>query len=110
MRVYETIFILADRVDDSQVQEKIDKYKDIIEKNGGDIITVDNWGKRTLAYEIEKNRRGTYVLIKFQGDGAIIKELEKRYRLDEDVIRFMTVKVEQKKNKKQKKASGGAEK
>ncbi len=110
MRVYETIFILADRVDDTQVQEKIDKYKGIIESNGGDIITIDNWGKRTLAYEIQKNRRGTYVLVKFQGDGTIIKELEKTYRLDEDVIRFMTVKVEQSKSKKQKKTSGGSEK
>ena len=108
MRVYETIFILADGVDDSQVSEKIERYKGLIEKNGGDIITVDNWGKRTLAYEIQKNRRGTYILIKFQGDGNIIKELERNYRLDEDVIRFLTVKVEQKKNKKQKKVSGGS--
>ncbi len=107
MRVYETIFILGEKLEDPQISEEIEKYRKLIEESGGDIISVDNWGKRTLAYEIQKNRRGTYVLIKFQGEGDIIKKLERRFRLDEHVIRFFTAKVEQKKEGKKRTRRSG---
>ena len=100
MSQYEVTFILADKVDEAGVKSNIETFKGVVEKEGATVTKVDNWGKKTLAYEINDNRKGTYVLFEIEGDGSFVKELERKFRLSEDVIRYLTVK--KKENKKSK--------
>jgi small subunit ribosomal protein S6 len=91
IREYETTFIVDSLLPEEQINTTIDKIKDFIEKNGGKISQIDRWGKRRLAYEIAKKQYGYYVYIRFQYEGALIKELEREYKLDESIIRYLTV-------------------
>jgi small subunit ribosomal protein S6 len=91
IREYETTFIVDSLLPEEQINATIDKIKDFIEKNGGKIRQIDRWGKRRLAYEIAKKQYGYYVYIRFQYEGALIKELEREYKLDESIIRYLTV-------------------
>ncbi len=91
IREYETTFIVDSLLPEEQINVTIDKIKDFIEKNGGKISQIDRWGKRRLAYEIAKKQYGYYVYIRFQYEGALIKELEREYKLDESIIRYLTV-------------------
>ena len=102
MSSYEVVFILADKVDESGVKSNIENFKGVIEKAGSSVVKVDNWGKKTLAYEIDKNRKGTYILFEVEGDGQFVKELERKFRISEDVIRYLTVKKKDKKKAKAK--------
>lgn len=91
MRNYETVFIMDPSLADDRVTEEITKARSILESASSEIISVQKWGKRKLAYEIKKRREGIYAVIKFRGDGASVAELERNFRLSEPVIRFMTV-------------------
>jgi small subunit ribosomal protein S6 len=91
IREYETTFIVDSLLPEEQINVTIDKIKDFIEKNGGKISQIDRWGKRRLAYEIAKKQYGYYVYIRFQYEGTLIKELEREYKLDESIIRYLTV-------------------
>jgi small subunit ribosomal protein S6 len=72
------------------------KYTDIITSRGGTLSEIDNWGKRGLAYEIEDHREGFYHFYRFKGDTAILDELNRQLRIDENVIRHMIVRDEHK--------------
>jgi small subunit ribosomal protein S6 len=91
IREYETTFIVDSLLPEEQINATIDKIKDFIEKNGGKIGQIDRWGKRRLAYEIAKKQYGYYVYIRFQYEGDLIKELEREYKLDDSIIRYLTV-------------------
>jgi small subunit ribosomal protein S6 len=91
IREYETTFIVDSLLPEEQINATIDKIKDFIEKNGGKINQIDRWGKRRLAYEIAKKQYGYYVYIRFQYEGSLLKELEREYKLDDSIIRYLTV-------------------
>ena len=91
MREYESIFVLNPDVSDSQVEAEVEKIREFVVSKKGEVTEVQKWGRRKLAYEIGKNREGNYTLIRFQSDSAVPQELERRYRLNENMIRFMTV-------------------
>lgn len=91
MRNYETVFIMDPALSDEKAAEEISRAKSIIESAKGEVLDVQKWGKRKLAYEIKKRREGIYALIRFRGDGVIVSDLERGFRLSEPVIRFMTV-------------------
>ena len=91
IREYETTFIVDSLLPEEQINTTIDKIKDFIEKNSGKISQIDRWGKRRLAYEIAKKQYGYYVYIRFQYDGDLIKELEREYKLDDSILRYLTV-------------------
>ena len=91
MREYESIFVLNPDVSDAQVDAEVDKIREFVASKKGEITEVQKWGRRKLAYEIGKNREGNYTLIRFQSDSAVPQELERRYRLNENMIRFLTV-------------------
>lgn len=95
MNVYETVFILRQDLSESQVKEATEKYSSILENNGGKILKTEQWGLRTLAYRIRKNRRGHYILIESEAPGEAVIELERLMRLDEDILRSMTLKLEE---------------
>ena len=94
MRTYESIFIVhPDVVGDDQTAI-IEKYKTILTDQGAEVLKLDNWGVRTLAYPVKKQTRGCYVLVIFDAEASVIAEYERRMRIDEKVIKFQTVLME----------------
>ena len=91
---YETVFILTPVLSDTQMKEAVEKFKDLILENGGEIVHMENWGLKKLAYPIQKKTTGFYNLIEFKADPSFVKKLELNYRRDERVIRFLTFKLE----------------
>jgi small subunit ribosomal protein S6 len=94
MRTYETIFIIHPEVAGDAYTEIVDKYKGILDELGAKMIAVEEWGTRKMAYIVQKQERGTYVLFAYEGKPEGIKELERRFRIDDKVIKFMTVQLE----------------
>lgn len=93
MRYYETIYIINPDLSDDETKEVITKFNDLLEKNKGVIIKVDEWGRRTLAYAIKKFNKGYYVLLQYCGEGNIIAGIERGLRLDEKILQYQTVKL-----------------
>lgn len=94
MAYYESICILRSSVPDDEASQIIEKMKGSLEKQGAAILKVDNWGKRKLAYEVGHDRRGFFVLFQFEAKGKAVAELERLYRLEDSVLKFMTVAVD----------------
>jgi small subunit ribosomal protein S6 len=94
MRTYESIFILHPEVIGDDQTALIDKYKTILSDQGADVLKVENWGTRTLAYQVKKQSKGCYVLVIFDAEPTVIAEFERRMRIDEKVIKFQTIILE----------------
>ena len=94
MSNYESVLIARQDLGASQVNELVSSFSDVIKSEGGEVVKVDNWGLKNLAYRIKKNRKGHYVVMNIVAPATAIFEFERRLRLNEDVIRYMTVKVE----------------
>ena len=94
MRTYESIFIVHPEVVGDDQTAIIDKYKTILTDQGAEVLKVDNWGVRTLAYPVKKLTKGCYVLVIFDAEPTVIAEFERRMRIDEMVIKFQTVFLE----------------
>ena len=94
MNQYETVFILTPVLSDVQMKEAVQKFKDLILENGGEIVNDENWGLRKLAYPIQKKSTGFYNLVEFKAEPSFVEKLELNYRRDERVIRFLTFKME----------------
>jgi small subunit ribosomal protein S6 len=97
MNIYENVLILNSNLSDEDIDSSITKIKDFIINQGGEIIKVDLWGRRKLAYEINKNKKGYYVLIYFKITPSMIKKLEDSYKVSDFIIKYMVLKL----NKKQ---------
>jgi small subunit ribosomal protein S6 len=93
-REYETIFILDPTLEDTKVNEEVERAGGVIRDQGGTIGDIEKWGRRRLAYEIGKRRDGVYTLIRYHAPGNTVKELERRLRLNESVLRVLTVVVD----------------
>lgn len=91
MPYYETVFIARQDLTTSQVDELTESYSKIITDNGGKVHKTENWGLRTLAYKINKNRKGYYVLIETDTPAEALHEMERNMRLNEDVLRYMSI-------------------
>lgn len=91
---YETVVILRPDLDDADTRENIVKLEDIISTNNGTMLLKDEWGKRKLAYPIAKHLKGHYILFNFLGYAEAIDEIERRIRINDKIIRFMTIKIE----------------
>ncbi len=98
MRHYETLFVLKPTLTDEEKAQRFAFIKETIEKNGGQIVATEDIGVRKLAYPIQKFERGHYYIIYFTAPSTTVKELERIYRITEDVIRFLTIKYETKKD------------
>lgn len=88
---YETTFILEPGLDENKVNEEVEKVSSWIKDLNGEILEVQRWGKRRLAYEINRKRDGIYTMVLYQGGGPLVKEVERRLRLNESVMRSLTV-------------------
>jgi small subunit ribosomal protein S6 len=81
---------------DEDVAALVAKVRGVIEKHGGEILKVENWGKKKLAYEVRKEKKGTYVFYRFRGPGSLVAELERQYRVEDAIIKFLSVKCDPK--------------
>jgi small subunit ribosomal protein S6 len=88
---YETTFILEPGLDENKVNEEVEKVSSWIKDLNGEILEVQRWGKRRLAYEINRKRDGIYTMVLYQGEGPLVREIERRLRLNEAVMRSLTV-------------------
>lgn len=91
MNKYESMYVITPDIDDEAVKAVIEKFAGIITANGGEIDSVDEWGKRHLAYPINYKTEGYYVLVLFTGSPELPKELERNFNNDENVIRYLVI-------------------
>ena len=95
MPLYEHIFMARQDVTPQQVETMVDQYKGVIEQNGGAIEKTEMWGVKSLAYRIKKNRKAHYALMNIDAPPDAVAELERQMRLSTDIIRFLTVRVDE---------------
>ena len=92
LKRYELIFIALSDLSKDEIDTLIDRYKDIVSRYKGTVVKVEKWGIRKLAYKIEKQGKGFYTLMDFVGDAATVNEVERNFKFDDKVLRFLTIK------------------
>ncbi len=95
MRAYEVMVILDPSLDERTIEPSLDKYLNVIRKDGGSIESVDVWGRRRMAYEIKKNAEGIYAVINLTADPATVKELDRQLSLNEAVLRTKVLRADE---------------
>jgi small subunit ribosomal protein S6 len=93
MPLYETIFIIHPELSEEDVEEHIKRVENLIARFGGEILRTERWGKKRLAYEVDKHRYGFYVLLRLRGSSTILPELERHYRLTEGIIKSLVIRL-----------------
>ena len=91
MRNYEAMYIIRPNFEEEQYAAIVEKFNALIQANGGEVVKVDLWGKRKLAYEIDKIRDGYYVLVTFKAEADLPAELERNFRIADEIMRYMVV-------------------
>ena len=94
MRHYETIYIVNPNLAEEGNKEVIEKFSNLVQKHDGVMVKIDEWGSKRLAYQIKKNDYGYYVLMDYCGGSQIIAELEREFKLDDRIVKYQTVKLE----------------
>ena len=102
MRIYEELFILKTGLPEEEVTALIDQVAGVITTGGGTIDKNENWGVRKLAYRVKKQIEGIYVLIQFTSGPTVVKEIERRLRVNDNVLKFITVRIDEKLKKVEK--------
>ena len=95
MRLYESVFIARQDISTTQVESMADEFAGIITNAGGKVHKREYWGLRSLAYRIKKNRKGHYIMFNLETDGPTLKEYERIMGLNEDVLRFLNIRIEE---------------
>ena len=95
MPLYEHVFLARQDISSQQVDELVELFKGVIAENGGSVAKVESWGLKSLQYRIAKNRKAHYTLLNVDAPAAAMHELERQQRIHEDVLRYMTVRVEE---------------
>ena len=93
MNLYEHTIVVKQEVSPAQIKKLTEKYSKIVETNDGNVVQTENWGLLNLSYIIKKNKKANYIHFKIKGNGKIIKELEKNESIDQNLLRYLTVKV-----------------
>jgi small subunit ribosomal protein S6 len=93
-RIYEILFIADPNLGEPEVETLASHVQGYVEKEGGKVQKVEKWGKKRLAYSVRRQREGYYVLLTVEGGAALVKEVERRIRVTDGVIRFITVRVD----------------
>ena len=93
-RYYETIFILRPTLNDQEISEAIDNYKDLLVRHGAEMYKQEDLGKKKLAYLIQKFQNGHYAIYQYKAEAPAVSELERSFKISEDVLRYLTVKLD----------------
>jgi small subunit ribosomal protein S6 len=89
--VYESAVLINAALDDETIKSLIEKIKETITNNGGDLLEIEDWGRKRLAYQVKKSKIGYYAIFRFNSPPDIVPKLERNYQLDENVLRYLTV-------------------
>lgn len=90
-RNYESVVLINAALEDEQIEATISRILEVITTNGGELIEADKWGRKRLAYPINKSKSGYYLVFRFKSPTQLISTLERNYRLDENIIRYLTI-------------------
>jgi small subunit ribosomal protein S6 len=93
VNTYETLFIVNPELEEGEIEKTIDFVQEVITAGGGTILKIDKWGRRQLAYEIQKKREGYYVILYFQAPPTLITELNRRYKLTDTIMRYLILQL-----------------
>lgn len=94
-RLYETTFIVSASLEDSQIEGAIAHVQEVITRNGGEITAVNKWGRKRLAYTIQKKNNGFYANVEFVGTEPVLVQLQRTFQLDQNFIRYLTIQVDE---------------
>jgi small subunit ribosomal protein S6 len=95
MALYETVLIARQDITSAQAEQLAETFTQLLRDNGGDVKKTEHWGLKTLAYRMNKNRKGHYVLFNIDAPHPAVAEMERNMRLNEDVLRYMTIRVDE---------------
>jgi len=95
MSLYETVIIIRQETSTQQVEALADTLEDIVKQSGGSVKKRENWGLRSLAYKIKKNKKGHYILLNIEAPPTAIHEMERVMRLNEDILRYLTLRIDE---------------
>jgi small subunit ribosomal protein S6 len=95
MPLYEHVFIARQDVSGTQVDQMVEAFTGIVETGGGKVVETESWGLRNLAYRIKKNRKGHYVMMNIDAPSEVINELERQQRIHEDILRYLSLRVDE---------------
>lgn len=96
MRKYELMYIVRPDLDEDATKAIMERFQNVVTEQGGEVVELKEMGKRRLAYEIQKYREGFYVLMYFNAEPHVVQEVERLLRINEDVIRHLVIKLEEK--------------
>ncbi|WP_447970485.1 30S ribosomal protein S6 [Nitrospira sp. M1] len=94
MKIYESVCIVSPSQTDEEITKLTEKITETIVKSGASVLNITNEGKKKLAYDIQHERRGTYLIIQFEGKGNAVSELERFHRMEDGVMKFLTVEIQ----------------
>lgn len=95
MRQYEVMYVLRPDLEEEKVKANVNRYSEVVTKNGGEVTNLQELGKRRLAYEIKKFREGFYVLMNFRANSDVVAEVERLMKINDDVMRFLCVREDE---------------
>jgi small subunit ribosomal protein S6 len=95
MALYEHVFLARQDLSQAQVDALAAGATEIVEANGGKILKTETWGLKSLAYKIDRNRKAHFVMLNIEAPGSLVAELERQHRINEDILRWLTIAVEQ---------------
>lgn len=95
MRQYETMVLLSPELTDETVDEKISGFEKKVTEGGGEVLNVDRWGKKRLAYPIQRQRHGIYFIVTYHSEPEVVADIERDMRIDEETWRYMTVRMDE---------------
>lgn len=94
MRDYETLYIINPTLEEDKIKDVVEKFKTLIQKNGGEVTDINEWGKRRLAYTVKNMNEGYYVLMQIKAEPAVVQDLERVFKITDEVIRYLITKQE----------------
>jgi len=94
MNKYESLYVIKPTVEEEGIKALVEKFSTLIQQEGGQVENVDEWGKRRLAYPIEDFKEGYYVLMNFSAESAVPQELERNFKITDDIIRYLTIRLD----------------
>lgn len=95
MRKYEVVFVHRPDLDEEKSAALIERFKDLIEGNGGEVLKIDKWGKRRLAYEVKDLREGVYIIVHMNAEPKVATELDRVFKITDEVLRHIIVREDQ---------------
>lgn len=96
LNIYETVIIVSASLEDEDIEKILKRYEEFFKNNNVEIIEIEKWGRKRMAYHIKKVRTGYYFLIRYKCEGSFVKKLERTLQIDEQILRYLTIRLDKK--------------